>query len=129
MTPGLPVLDLACATAGRTAAEEIGAGGVPLFSDLATTLHRDGLYMVFTYLSSRSKKSDATAPKCLLLMAIFHTLLKNNLSGLPWHEPATATSMVSDISSVFGDHLPELIQAKTILERCLDYASAHAKSY
>jgi hypothetical protein len=127
MTP--PSLDLACATAGRNAAKEIGADGVSFFSDLANILHRNGLYMVFAYLLKPSAKSDAVNPKYHPLLKIFHTLLKENLSGLPWHEPATATSMVNDISTVFGDHLPELIQAKTILERCLDYASAHAKSY
>jgi hypothetical protein len=127
--PSLPVLDLACATAGREAAEKIKKGGIQLFSDLASILHRNGLYMVFAYLLKPSAKSDTVDPKYHPLMGIFHSLLKNNLSGLPWHEPATATSMVSDISTVFGDHLPELIQAKTILERCLDYASAHAKSY
>jgi hypothetical protein len=131
MTPAssLPVLDLACATVGREAAQKIGAGGVPFFSDLATLLHREGLYMVFVYLSSRSSKADAVAPKCVPIMRLFHDLLKNNLSGLSWTQHVTATSMVSDISTVFGDRLAELIQAKTILERCLDYASAHAKSY
>ena len=121
MTP--PSLDLACATAGRNAAKEIGADGVSFFSDLANILHRNGLYMVFAYLLKPSAKSDAVNPKYHPLLKIFHTLLKR------WPAYATASSMVSDISTVFGDHLPELIQAKAILERCLDYASAHAKSY
>jgi hypothetical protein len=128
MTP--PSLDLACATAGRNAAKEIGADGVSFFSDLANILHRNGLYMVFAYLLKPSAKSDAVNPKYHPLLKIFHTLLKENLSESALAcIPATATSMVSDISTVFGDHLPELIQAKAILERCLDYASAHAKSY
>jgi hypothetical protein len=127
MTP--PSLDLACATAGRNAAKEIGADGVSFFSDLANILHRNGLYMVFAYLLKPSAKSDAVNPKYHPLLKIFHTLLKENLSELRWPAYATASSMVSDISTVFGDHLPELIQAKAILERCLDYASAHAKSY
>ncbi len=129
MTPGLPVLDIACATAGREAAEMIGGDGVTFFADLSGVLYRDGLYMIFVYLNSRSMKADTVAQQCGPLMFLFYGLLKSGLPWLEWPDYQDQALLLGGISSVFAGQLQALIQAKAVVERCLDYASAHAKSY
>jgi CRISPR/Cas system CMR-associated protein Cmr5 small subunit len=119
------ILDLSCAYAGRKAANLIGESGVPFFSDLTSLLHSEGLYKVFAFLESKAKKETGTTRYQDLGKLLF-SVLKEHLPGV---ELNLGPKNALELSGAFQGKLEDLIQAKTLLQRCLDYASAYAKCY
>jgi CRISPR/Cas system CMR-associated protein Cmr5 small subunit len=119
------ILDLSCAYAGRKAANFIGENGVSVFSDLTSLLHYEGLYKVFAFLESKAKKETGTT-RYLDIGNLFFSVLKEHLPGVALN-PGPNNAL--ELCGAFQGRLEDLIQAKTLLQRCLDYASAYAKCH
>jgi hypothetical protein len=107
-------MDLLCAQAGRQAALKVPKGKKGLFAAASATLHQKGLYAMFQLLEKES--SDVAG--------VLFGFLAKNIDAIRSEDGQDRNAGLAD---ALADKLPELLHAKVLIERCLDYAHQHAK--
>lgn len=109
------VFEIDCAEAGRNAAAAGRAKGERLFSSASTLLHERGPYAMFLYLTKECPAVER---------ALFQLLVRQNRVGLRDDQDS-----LLQIAEAYRDRFPDVMHARMLLGRALDYARAHVKAH